>query len=274
MNVPKPRVFVGSATEGLAIARAVQMELSDDAEVTVWNQGVFSLGKSALESVLAASQEFDFAILVIRADDVVIKRNLRSPAARDNIWFEIGVFAGRIGSGRTFVFYDCASNPSIISDLGGIMFATYDGADANLHRAVSPACTKVRIQMASALLPKEEWYTEFRLGRNLYKETLRFNEISPEIVGVKIYEQSGGKTTLYSLRGYRGRGFDWLEYHSKDGDGGGAIILRHIGAGAARGLIIAGHCDTGALRCYENRWIRPGAGPYNPDWLHTIADSL
>ena len=43
----KQRVFVGSSTEGLEIAHAVQSNLEPEAEVRVWSQDVFRPGSSA-----------------------------------------------------------------------------------------------------------------------------------------------------------------------------------------------------------------------------------
>lgn len=37
----KPTLFVGSSSEGLAIAYAAQKNLEDAAEVVVWTQGIF-----------------------------------------------------------------------------------------------------------------------------------------------------------------------------------------------------------------------------------------
>ena len=61
----KPTVFIGSSTEGLEVARGIELQLEHDAEVTVWKDGVFGLGKGTLESLFLALNEFDFAILVL-----------------------------------------------------------------------------------------------------------------------------------------------------------------------------------------------------------------
>jgi len=50
----KPSLFIGSSSEGLDIAREVELLLQDTAEVTVWNEGlgIFKLGNSYLESLI------------------------------------------------------------------------------------------------------------------------------------------------------------------------------------------------------------------------------
>ncbi|MCH7964513.1 MAG: hypothetical protein IH852_11325 [Bacteroidetes bacterium] len=51
-------VFIGSSTEGLGIAQAIQLELKDEAICTIWYQGVFGLGKGTLESLIEALPNF------------------------------------------------------------------------------------------------------------------------------------------------------------------------------------------------------------------------
>ena len=40
---------------------------------------------------------FDFAILVLTADDLVASRDVLSTAPRDNVLFELGLFMGGLG---------------------------------------------------------------------------------------------------------------------------------------------------------------------------------
>jgi predicted nucleotide-binding protein len=52
-------MFVGSSTEGLPIARAIQIELDHECEVTLWSQGVFGLGEGTLEALVRVAGTFD-----------------------------------------------------------------------------------------------------------------------------------------------------------------------------------------------------------------------
>jgi len=65
----RPSVFVGSSTEGLKIAKALQVLLDHACEATIWSQGVFGLSQGTLESLVHALDQFDYAALVLTADD-------------------------------------------------------------------------------------------------------------------------------------------------------------------------------------------------------------
>jgi hypothetical protein len=41
MNEHMPSVFIGSSTEGLDVAREVELQLQRDAITTIWKDGVF-----------------------------------------------------------------------------------------------------------------------------------------------------------------------------------------------------------------------------------------
>jgi len=144
--MPKPSLFIGSSSERLEIARAVEFQLQSDTEVTIWNEGFFDLGHGYLETLVNALDRFDFAILALTSDDLVTSRDVSQHAPRDNVMFELGLFMGRLGRSRTFVLYEKSAGLKIPSDLAGVTHAAYDGAriDGNLIAAVSPACTLIR----------------------------------------------------------------------------------------------------------------------------------
>jgi hypothetical protein len=144
----KASVFVGSSTEGLDPARAIKVQLDEDADVELWNEGVFALGQGTLESMTQALNQFDFAILVMTADDSATVRGAEQSSARDNVLIEVGLFIGRLGRERTFLVVCKDDNLKIPSELAGITFATFSKpSDDNWIKAVGTACSKVRNAM-------------------------------------------------------------------------------------------------------------------------------
>lgn len=141
----RPRIFIGSSTEGLAVAEAIQLGLDDVAECTVWNQSAFEPGKTVIESLVDIAREFDFAILIWTADDSVTKRGATAAAPRDNMIFEAGLFTGTLGRARTFLVY-CREEPvAFPSDLAGVTAVAYSRrGDGNLHAALGPVCTRIK----------------------------------------------------------------------------------------------------------------------------------
>jgi hypothetical protein len=142
----KPSLFVGSSSEGLDFARAVRAGLEGDAEVSLWNEGVFPLGQTFVEALLNALPRFDFAVLVLTPDDFLVSRTQETLAPRDNVLFELGLFMGRLGRSRTFVLHQADTGLKMPSDLAGLVTATYDWprADRNHRAAVGVACDSIR----------------------------------------------------------------------------------------------------------------------------------
>lgn len=124
----KPKVFIGSSSEGKKIAKAIRCELQPDCEVHLWTDDIFTLSKSALESLVAAVNAFDFAVLVLTGDDTIQSRGSEQRAPRDNVLFELGLFTGAIGRDRTFMVCEYTTALKIPTDLAGITAATYRSA--------------------------------------------------------------------------------------------------------------------------------------------------
>jgi hypothetical protein len=149
----RPSLFIGSSVEGLDVAYTLQSNLERDVEATVWDQGVFGLTKSSLASLLEAVETFDFAALVLSADDTATIRATEYSVARDNVVFELGLFIGALGANRTFFLVPRAMpDLHLPSDLAGITPCTYDSnrKDKNLRAALGPQSHEMRLSIQAA----------------------------------------------------------------------------------------------------------------------------
>jgi predicted nucleotide-binding protein len=133
-----PALFIGSSSEGMEIARAIRTQLSQDCDVTVWNEGSFGLMESNLESLVNALDRFDFAILVLTPDATVVDRARETLAPRDNLLFELGLFMGSVGRTRTFGVCKDTPNMKLPSDLAGVTLARFSDRPDNLESSRSP----------------------------------------------------------------------------------------------------------------------------------------
>jgi len=143
----RQRIFIGSSSEKLHIARAIEANLAREHEPTVWDEGIFQLSKDTLSGLLDRLDVSDAAVFVLAPDDVLQLRTETFETARDNVLFELGLFIGRLGRERTyFVVPRGQAKLHLPSDLLGLVAAEYDAmrSDTNWDAAVSPACTRLR----------------------------------------------------------------------------------------------------------------------------------
>ena len=148
MTRVRPAIFIGSSRESLKASEAIQILLDPHCEVELWNQGVFGLTQGSLESLVGAVGKYDFAILVLGADDMTVSRGSQQMTARDNVIFELGLFLGGLGRDRTFLIYDRNTPPVLPSDLAGVTAATYEPhSSGNLEAALGAACGRIRNQI-------------------------------------------------------------------------------------------------------------------------------
>src|SRR6266851_4560153 len=141
------KVFVGSSREGLKVAEAIQKELANDAEVTLWSQGIFRTINVAIEDLMGALNEFDFAIFVFLPEDALTVRKKEAQSVRDNVLFELGLFLGKLGRQRNFFVAPKVEpdfNFHLPSDLSGITPATYDPQAKNLRAAVGAPLYEIK----------------------------------------------------------------------------------------------------------------------------------
>ncbi len=182
MNAQRPRVFIGSSTEGSPIAEAFQVALDEQCEVEVWNQGTFGLSQGTLDALVRALNRFDFAILVATADDMREMRGDRSAVPRDNVLFELGLFMGRLGPLRTFLTFDRSRRPQLPSDLAGVTLADYAlHSTGNVQASIGAAATKIRRAIADAGTRQSDLHE--RLD-DVHKSVIAAGEIGP---GEQVY---------------------------------------------------------------------------------------
>jgi len=148
----RPRVFVGSSTEGLAIARCLQSSFSHDpVDVRIWTDGVFEATDVVIESLFAELDFADFAVLVATPDDQVIQRGLEQSIIRDNVLFELGLFMGRLGRERTFLVQPRGASVRLPSDLLGLVALDYAlGSDNELDARLGPVVSTLRRHITKA----------------------------------------------------------------------------------------------------------------------------
>jgi len=146
----KPKLFVGSSVEGLSVAYAVHQNLQYQSEVTVWDQGVFHLSKSALDSLIQVLDRSDFGVFIFSPDDIVNIRGEENRVVRDNVLFELGLFVGRLGKDRSFILmpdlmHNEQSELHLPTDLIGMTPGKYetDRADGSFQAATGPVCHQI-----------------------------------------------------------------------------------------------------------------------------------
>lgn len=147
----KPTMFIASSGENDDIAYDVQESLEDDVESTVWTQGVFSLSRTSMESLVDQLRVSDFGVFILAPDDVTKIRKVSKQTVRDNVIFELGLFVGHLGRERCFlVVPKGVEDLHLPTDLLGVTVAKYDPRrqDNNLLASLGPASNRIRREVA------------------------------------------------------------------------------------------------------------------------------
>jgi len=146
----KPRVFIGSSSEGLDLAKHLQVALEEDdlCIAKVWDQNVFEPSDYTMEALVRQAETCDFAVLVATADDVVSSRGGSRSAARDNVILELGLFIGALGRERTYIVKKEREDLHLPSDLVGLTWLQVsDRDDDDLSAAVTKPTLAIRRQI-------------------------------------------------------------------------------------------------------------------------------
>lgn len=194
----RSRIFVGSSREAIDVSRAVQQELDDDFDVTVWDQDVFQLSYGALESLLDALETCDAGLFVLGPDDLTESRGESRPTVRDNVIFELGMFIGRLGRDRAYMLMPAKPQIRLPSDLSGLNIGAYDldrFQSGQRRAAVGAACTRVR-QALKALGP--QLAPESRQQARLDRASRRMSQDLEELLAAGRVSADGAGSSLAS----------------------------------------------------------------------------
>lgn len=142
----KPKIFIGSSVEGLNVAYSIQQNLTHDAEITVWDQGVFELSSTTIESLVNVLEKSDFGIFVFSSDDITKIKDKEFNAVRDNVLFEFGLFIGKLTRERVYFVIPSDTELHLPTDLIGITPGKYDPnrEDGSMQSATGPVSNQIR----------------------------------------------------------------------------------------------------------------------------------
>lgn len=153
----KPKLFIGSSVEELALAEAVKQHLANDAEAIIWVEFPFNLLGTRLEDFAAAINNFDFSIFILRPADSVHTRSQKASFPRETLIMEMGMLIGRLGKNRTFLIIPKGKkylgfSPEVV----GVPQTTFDlsRSDKKLSASLGSACEQIRKQMLSLRIAK------------------------------------------------------------------------------------------------------------------------
>lgn len=245
----KPKLFIGSASESKGIANALQQNLEDAADVTVWDQDVFKPGDFTLAGLEENLNTAEFGIFILTPDDLASIREKTATVPRDNVVFELGMFVGRLGRQRCFVIVPKqAQDLHIPSDLAGVTVVSYlERDDKNLRAATGPACTTIKtaIEDQKARLRSKNLIDQI-LESTARWFTLRAGVSTDEVRGF-CHLFDAANASLQPISSY-------MEHHWEDA---GVAVPCPAAQGSQDWFIIAKAFRQDRYQCAEVNWQLP-----------------
>lgn len=146
------RVFIGSSSESLPIARAIQKELKQAYTSyfpVIWYQDVLQPTKYTIPELIGELSKSDYAIFVFSDDDKLTTRKKAVSVPRDNVVFECGIATGLIGIHNCFVVK--SKKAKLPSDFNGLTVIEYELSNGNLAD-----CKNLRAEFGPAVSQFDE----------------------------------------------------------------------------------------------------------------------
>jgi len=163
----RPKLLIASSSEGVEHAKALKRLLASSIDSDVWIEGFFEAGEFTLETLEEHSREYDGALVVATADDQVTSRDRETPAPRDNLVFEFGLFVAVFGRRRALLLVEGETGVKVPTDIAGLTYIPFQRtapADEGLKSAAGEI-KRLAKRWKDSLLEKERKATVERLLR-------------------------------------------------------------------------------------------------------------
>ncbi|MBI5031074.1 MAG: nucleotide-binding protein [Chloroflexi bacterium] len=154
MSKRTSKVFVGSSSEALKTAEIFADMLRKAASVVLWRDAPqFRATYSNMDSLLQATQEYDYGFFIFTPDDRIVSRGKDGSMGRDNVLFEFGLFLGALGKDRVFAVAQEGTTEEeklkIPTDLWGIVIPRFQKLTSieDLQSAADSATLGIRRQI-------------------------------------------------------------------------------------------------------------------------------
>lgn len=251
----KPSIFIGSSSESVEIAEAIQNNLSDVTFPEIWDQSLTTLSQSTLNNLINTIDKFDFAIFVFGAEGKTIMRKQEKVVARDNVIFETGLFMGKLGVNRVFFVKPKNQDMHLPSDLLGITYGVYDSEHPNKIASLRPFCIQVKNQIQklySLEIPEDGIYGKNILSNDLFKlksSPMRGGKITYGLYaktsatqGVKVrivnttQNKEGNNLWYYDIakkQGWLPTTYDGSQEFTLESNSSGILEIHFVGEGSA-----------------------------------------
>jgi hypothetical protein len=145
MSDIKPKIFIGSSTQGYPIAEKVKNCLSSIGDCYLWkDEGVWEVNYSTFDNLLRMVKFFDFGVFVATADDLTQTADGKIVIEpRDNVILEMSLYLGAMGKDKSFLLVE--NGIKLPSDFSGIYMPRFTSADdASIEAACKEFANKIR----------------------------------------------------------------------------------------------------------------------------------
>ncbi|MCP3994218.1 MAG: nucleotide-binding protein [bacterium] len=252
------RVFIGSSSEQIGAARALQTTMEKLSvgesviECVLWDQSFLEPSLTTIETLDSKlTTAFDLAVFFFGPDDWVARRGKKARITRANVVIKTGLGIGRLGRIRTLVVRP-KDVPDLVfpSDLLGVTVLAYD--EERARREPEPALSAVASRIAeyaSRLEPREvllipplqeveiaAFYSQTGLTTAWPKRTEAASAILTDVgqarKSVAMYARVYISEVLKDTSGFSKAILQAADQGSKSGGPRESLTIRHVSVGA------------------------------------------